>query len=146
MDVLLWLFRLMGKILRLLGRGLWWLVRLPFGHTHRRKGGTHGSSRWATRWEQWKGRAIRGEGIILGRGAFRRLLRFSTDGMVHYYAKPGVDDLTQADYITSQYPYGYRAERFRTFFYNVCSADDGRRWSTDWIVDDPQVFLARPRR
>lgn len=89
MDVLLWLFRLMGKILRLLGRGLWWLVRLPFGHTHRRKGGTHGSSRWATRWEQWKGRAIRGEGIILGRGAFRRLLRFSTDGMVMVFASMG---------------------------------------------------------
>lgn len=68
------------------------------------------------------------------------------DGMVHYYASPGVDDLTEADYITSQLPYGYRAERFRTFFYNVCSADDGRRWSTSWIVDDPQFFLARPRR
>jgi hypothetical protein len=68
------------------------------------------------------------------------------DGMVHYYASPGVDDLTEEDYITSQYPYSYRAERFRTFFYNVCSADDGRRWSTSWIVDDPQVFLARPQR
>ncbi|WP_235934729.1 hypothetical protein [Candidatus Laterigemmans baculatus] len=68
------------------------------------------------------------------------------DGMVHYYASPGVDELTEADYITSQYPYGYRAERFRTFFYNVCSADDGQRWSSSWIVDDPQVYLARPRR
>jgi hypothetical protein len=73
-------------------------------------------------------------------------LSVTPDGMVHYYASPGVDDLTEADYITSQFPYGYRAERFRTFFYNVCSADDGRRWSTSWIVDDPQVFLARPRR
>jgi len=67
------------------------------------------------------------------------------DGMVHYYASPGIDDLTEEDYITSQYPYGYQAERFRTFFYNICSADDGRRWSTAFIVDDPQVFLARPR-
>jgi hypothetical protein len=66
------------------------------------------------------------------------------DGMVHYYAKPGIEDLTEDDYITSQYPYGYRAERFRTFFYNVCSADDGRRWSTAWIVDDPKVYLTRP--
>ncbi len=66
------------------------------------------------------------------------------DGMVHYYASPGIDDLTEEDYITSQYPYGYQAERFRTFFYNICSADDGRRWSTAFIVDDPQVFLARP--
>jgi len=67
------------------------------------------------------------------------------DGMVHYYAKPGTDDLTEDDYITSQFPYDYRAERFRTFFYNVCSADDGVRWSTSFIVDDPKVYLARPR-
>ncbi|MEL6108708.1 MAG: hypothetical protein AAFU85_22100 [Planctomycetota bacterium] len=68
------------------------------------------------------------------------------DGMVHYYASPGVDDLTEDDYITSQFPYSYRAERFRTFFYNVCSADDGRRWSTSFIVDDPKVFVLRPRQ
>lgn len=67
------------------------------------------------------------------------------DGMVHYYAKPGVEDLTEEDYITSQLPYGYRAERFRTFFFNVCSADDGRRWSTAFIVDDSFVYAARPR-
>ena len=67
------------------------------------------------------------------------------DGMVHYYARPGVEDLTEDDYITSQFPYSYRAERFRTFFFNVCSADDGRRWSTSFIVDDSWVNAARPR-
>ena len=67
------------------------------------------------------------------------------DGMVHYYASPGVDDLTEDDYITSQFPYSYRAERFRTFFYNICSADDGVRWSTAFIVDDPKVFVLRPQ-
>ena len=66
------------------------------------------------------------------------------DGMVHYYASPGVDELTEDDYITSQFPYSYRAERFRTFFYNICSADDGHRWSTSFIVDDPKVFALRP--
>jgi hypothetical protein len=66
------------------------------------------------------------------------------DGMVHYYASPGVDNLSEEDYITSQFPYDYRCERFRTFFYNVCSADDGRRWSTAFIVDDPKVFVLRP--
>ncbi|TWU41848.1 hypothetical protein [Novipirellula artificiosorum] len=68
------------------------------------------------------------------------------DGMVHYYASPGVDELTEADYITSQFPYSYKAERFRTFFYNICSADDGRRWSTTFIVDDPKVYLLRPKQ
>lgn len=72
-------------------------------------------------------------------------LSVTPDGMVHYYASPGVDDLTEDDYITSQFPYSYRAERFRTFFYNICSADDGKRWSTSFIVDDPKVFLLRPK-
>ena len=66
------------------------------------------------------------------------------DGMVHYYASPGSDDLTEEDYIASQFPYGYKAERFRTFFYNICSPDDGRTWSTSFVVDDPKVFVVRP--
>lgn len=66
------------------------------------------------------------------------------DGMVHYYAKPGIEELTEDDYITSQFPYSYRAERFRTFFYNICSADNGRQWSTAFIVDDPKVYVLRP--
>ena len=49
-------------------------------------------------------------------------------------------DLTAKDRIASDYPYGYRCQRFKTFFYNVCSADDGRRWSTPWIVDDPSMY------
>jgi hypothetical protein len=68
-------------------------------------------------------------------------MSFTQDGMVHYYAKPGVDDLTAADHIGSQYPYGYRCERFRTFFYNVVNGDNGRTWSAPWIVDDPKVYL-----
>jgi hypothetical protein len=65
------------------------------------------------------------------------------DGMVHYYAKPGIEDLTQKDYITSQYPYGYRCQWFSTFFFNVCNGDDGRTWSSDWIIDDPAVYCLR---
>ncbi len=68
-------------------------------------------------------------------------MSFTPDGMVHYYAKPGVEDLTADDYITSQYPYGYRCERFRSFFYNVVNGDNGRDWTTAWIVDDPKVFV-----
>ncbi len=67
-------------------------------------------------------------------------MSFTGDGQVHYYASPGVDDLTEADYITSQFPYGYRCERFMTFFFNVCNGDNGRTWSTPWVIDDPQMF------
>jgi hypothetical protein len=73
-------------------------------------------------------------------------LSFSPDGQVHYFASPGVDDLTMDDHITSQYPYGYRTEWFKTFFYNVLSRDDGKTWSTPWVVDDPKVYMvARPQ-
>lgn len=68
-------------------------------------------------------------------------LSFTPDGMIHYYAKPGIEDLTADDYITSQYPYGYRCERFRAFFYNVVNGDNGKTWTTPWIVDDPKVFV-----
>ncbi|MEC9091474.1 MAG: hypothetical protein VX438_02125 [Planctomycetota bacterium] len=64
------------------------------------------------------------------------------DGAVHYFAKPGVEDLTIDDRITSQVPYGYRAERFRTFFFNVCNGDNGKTWSTDWVIDDPSFYVS----
>ena len=70
----------------------------------------------------------------------------TSDGMVHYYIKKGIENLTAEDHITSQFPYGYRAERFKTFFFNVCNRDDGRTKSTDWIIDDPTVYLASAPR
>ncbi len=70
-------------------------------------------------------------------------MSLSPDGMVHYYARSGVEALTQADYLGSQYPYGFRAEAFKTFFFNVCNGDDGRNWSTAWIIDDPSVYIVR---
>jgi hypothetical protein len=72
-------------------------------------------------------------------------MSFTSDGAVHYYAKPGVEDLTKADYITSQYPYSYRCQRLRTFFFNVCNGDDGRTWSTEWIVDDSSVYFVKTK-
>ena len=70
-------------------------------------------------------------------------MSFTPDGQVHYYASPGIDDLTQDDYLASQYPYGFRCERFNTFFFNVCNRDDGHSWSTPWIIDDPTLYVRR---
>ncbi|MEZ6092157.1 MAG: hypothetical protein R3C05_29965 [Pirellulaceae bacterium] len=67
------------------------------------------------------------------------------DGMVHYYISEGVDDLTQDDYVTSQFPYGYKTERLRSFFFNTMSRDDGHTWSTGVIVDDSKLFFASDR-
>jgi hypothetical protein len=68
-------------------------------------------------------------------------ISFSPDGVVHYFASPGVDDLTAEDHITSQYPYAYRTEWIKTFFFNVCTHDDGKTWSTPWVIDDPKVYF-----
>jgi hypothetical protein len=70
-------------------------------------------------------------------------LSCSPDGMVHYFASPGVDDLTMDDHITSQFPYGYRTELLKTYFYNVCTRDDGKTWSTPWVIDDPKVYVSK---
>jgi len=73
-------------------------------------------------------------------------MTLTPDGQVHYYAKPGVDPLTEEDHLTSQFPYGFRAEYFRTFFFNICNRDDGRTWSTPFVIDDPQLYLVKAAR
>jgi hypothetical protein len=65
----------------------------------------------------------------------------SANGAVHYYAKPGVDELTHQDYIATEFPYNFRAERFRSAFFNVVNGDNGRTWSTTFIIDDTRVYL-----
>ena len=73
-------------------------------------------------------------------------LSVTPNGQIHYYAKPGVEDLTEADYLTSQFPYSYSAERFRTFFFDVCNQDDGKTWSTPFVIDDPELYLVNASR
>ena len=66
------------------------------------------------------------------------------DGAVHFFLRPGVDDLTREDCVGSYWCYGYRAHTFQTFFFNVINMDDGRSVSTPWIVDDAFLFAATP--
>lgn len=65
------------------------------------------------------------------------------DGYVHYYARPGIENLRREDFITSQQPYGSKADYMNTFFFNIVNNDDGRTWSTKWIIDDPELFVLR---
>jgi len=67
-------------------------------------------------------------------------MSFTPDGQVHYYAHPGVADLTAKDHIVSQFPYGYKCEQFHTMFFNIISRNDGKSWSTKWIIDDPSLY------
>lgn len=80
---------------------------------------------------------------IDGPGWWTLGMSFTPNGQVHYYAKPGVDDLTAKDYLASHYCYGFRCQRLDTYFFDVVSPDDGRTWSTKWIIDDPMVYVAR---
>ena len=73
-------------------------------------------------------------------------MSMSPDGRVHYFAKPGVDDLTKDDFLVSQLPYGYRAERLNSFFFNICNNNNGRTWSTPFVIDDPEVFVVDAKR
>ncbi len=71
-------------------------------------------------------------------------MSFSPDGQIHYYASEGVDDLTEDDYLASSYAYNYRCLCFNNFFFNVANWDNGRNWSTPWVIDDPKIFVVPP--
>lgn len=70
-------------------------------------------------------------------------MSFTPDGMVHYFVRQGIEDLTPADHIGSYYPYGFHCEYFSTYFFDLVNLDDGLTWSTPWIIDDPAVFVLR---
>ena len=71
-------------------------------------------------------------------------MSFSPDGQIHYYASPGVDDLTADDFIMSSFAYNLRCQTFNNFFFNVANWDNGRTWSTKWVIDDPQIYVIPP--
>ncbi len=73
-------------------------------------------------------------------------MSFTADGRVHYYAKQGVDELTEADHLTSQLPYSYAAEIMENMFFNICNYDDGKTWSTPFVIDDPRLYVVKSER
>lgn len=79
---------------------------------------------------------------IDGPGWWTLGMSVTADGRVHYYARPGVEDLRSQDKLASTTPYGYEAESFATMFFNITSRDDGRTWSTPFVVDDPAIYTA----
>ncbi|MCH2597388.1 MAG: hypothetical protein MKZ95_16565, partial [Pirellulales bacterium] len=42
------------------------------------------------------------------------------------------------------FPYGTRCLLFDNFFLNVANWENGKNWSTPWVVDDPQFFVIPP--
>jgi hypothetical protein len=87
------------------------------------------------------GRDFHGPTITEGGCWWTLGMTFTGDGRVHYYASPGVDDLTSADHIGSHFPQGVKCLQFKTVFFNIVNRDNGRDWSTEWIIDDPELYL-----
>lgn len=89
-----------------------------------------------------RGQEIQGP-VIETPGWWTLGMSFTPDGRVHFYGHAGTEDLTARDLITSQKPYDYTAETFYTIFFNVVNNDDGRNWTTPWVIDDPKVYWMR---
>jgi outer membrane receptor protein involved in Fe transport len=88
------------------------------------------------------GRDVAGP-VITQTGWWTLGISFSANGQANYYIKAGVGNLTEKDHVVSYFPYGYHAELLETFFFDIVNMDDGKSWSTPWIVDDPMVYVAR---
>ena len=65
------------------------------------------------------------------------------EGNVHYFARQGVEDLRSQDHIVSLRPYGAEGQLLHSFFFNIVNIDDGKTWSTPFVIDDPAVFYHR---
>ncbi len=105
-------------------------------------GGVHPTAQLTIR-SDTRGRDIAGPKIE-GSGWWTLGMTFTSDGQVHYFGRAGINDLTEEDHLASYFPYTYRAYAMETIFYNVITMDNGRTWSTPWVVDDPAIYIATP--
>lgn len=71
-------------------------------------------------------------------------MSFTPDGQVHYYAHAGTDDLTEDDHLYSSFPYGSKCLYLDNIFFNVANWENGKNWSTPWVIDDPEFFVIPP--
>lgn len=71
-------------------------------------------------------------------------MSFTPDGRIHYYAGPGIADLTADDHLFSSFAYGWECKFVDNIFVNVANFEDGKTWSTPWVIDDPQFFVIPP--
>lgn len=71
-------------------------------------------------------------------------ISMTPDGRSHFFGKAGIEDLTADDHLGSYMCYNWRGVVFTTFFYNVMNFDNGRSWSTPWVVDNAFLHVANP--
>ncbi len=68
-------------------------------------------------------------------------MSFTGDGRVHYYAHRGVEDLDQTAYLASHINHGIKARTLSGMFFNLFNRNDGRSWSTPWVIDEPMLHV-----
>lgn len=73
-------------------------------------------------------------------------ISMTPDGRCSFFAKSGVEDLTADDHLGTYMCYNWRGTVFTTFFYNVMNFDNGRSWSTPWVIDNAFLHVATPPR
>ena len=71
-------------------------------------------------------------------------MSFTPDGRVHHYARAGVGPLRDEDRLYSSKPYGMTCLAIDNFFVDVANFEDGKSWSTPWVIDDPTVYVVPP--
>jgi hypothetical protein len=125
--------------------GMWIHYRAPVKLSAKEGGGIRPPSAYLTIRADRMGRDYRALEIPHA-GWYTLGISYTPDGKVHYFASAGVDELTAADYLGSQWPYSYTARQFRTYFFDVCNLDNGRNWSTAFVIDDPKLYLVSSKR
>lgn len=70
-------------------------------------------------------------------------MSFTPDGRCHYFISQGAEDLTSKDLVASYLPYNYKIETVSGMFFNVFNFDNGKSWSTPWVIDDPAFYVGR---
>ena len=71
-------------------------------------------------------------------------ISMTPDGRSHFFAKEGIENLTADDFLGSYMCYNWRGVSFTTFFFNVMNIDNGRSWSTPWVIDNAFLHVATP--
>ncbi len=87
------------------------------------------------------GKDVRGPEITPGWWTFG--MSVGANGQCQFYAREGVGDLTEDDFLAEYYCYGYRCQRMDLMFFNVVAFDNGKTWSTPWVIDDPTIYCRR---
>ena len=64
----------------------------------------------------------------------------TAEGLSAWFGNQAQIDLRPGGSAGMKWDNGHTAEMLNTFFFNIVSPDDGRSWSTEWIVDDPTLY------